>query len=152
MIGDSSQWAVSSDEMAVWARLATLAEVGLRVPPLFVVDELLKRSLGLPVPVGESEVDSLSVTLSHGHNHTPDQHLNLTLFADAAISQLTDADASDDIYYYNVDFVKAFLYTFAKFLFCCCGKPSCFLLLSVPFAIVQSPIESKHPYIETNIV
>ncbi|XP_077283951.1 TRC8 ring finger protein [Arctopsyche grandis] len=103
--------------MAVWARLATLAEAGLRVPPLFVVDELLKRSLGLPVPVGEPEADPITLN----HNHTPDQHLNLTLFADAAISHLTETRASDDAFYYNVDFVKAFLYTFAKFLVCCCG-------------------------------
>ncbi|KAF4533195.1 hypothetical protein B566_EDAN001737 [Ephemera danica] len=43
--------------MALWARLMTSADVLLRVPPLFIMDELLRMDLGLPQDENFSKQD-----------------------------------------------------------------------------------------------
>ncbi|XP_053619720.1 protein TRC8 homolog [Plodia interpunctella] len=83
--------------MSLRSKALALVEVLLRVPPLFVVDEFLKISLGLPVGNGE-EVSVLSnVTIDH--------------------VDILDADAS----YYDANFYNAFFFTLLKFLVCCLG-------------------------------
>ncbi|XP_013185141.1 protein TRC8 homolog [Amyelois transitella] len=83
--------------MSLRSRALALVEVLLRVPPLFVVDEFLKISLGLPVTSGE-EVSVLSnVTIDH--------------------VDILDADGS----YYDANFYNAFVFTLLKFLVCCLG-------------------------------
>lgn len=83
--------------MSLRSEALVLVEVLLRVPPLFVVDEFLKISLGLPVATGE-EVSVLSnVTVDH--------------------VDLLDSEAN----YYNADFYDAFLLTLLKFFVCCLG-------------------------------
>lgn len=89
-------------------------EVLLRVPPLFVVDEFLKISLGLPVSSGE-EVSVLSnVTVDHVD------------FADA------------DVNYYDANFYNAFFFTLLKFLVCCLGCMSalCIFVLYTKHLII----------------
>ncbi|CAK1594349.1 unnamed protein product [Parnassius mnemosyne] len=83
--------------MSLRSKALALVEVLLRVPPLFVVDEFLKISLGLPVSSGE-EVSVLSnVTVDH--------------------VDVTEADVN----YYDANFYNAFLFTFFKFVICCLG-------------------------------
>lgn len=84
--------------MSLRSKALALVEVLLRVPPLFVVDEFLKISLGLPVSSGD-EVSVLS-------NLTVD-HIDLS-----------DADAN----YYDANFYNAFFFTLLKFLVCCLGE------------------------------
>lgn len=69
----------------------------MRVPPLFVVDEFLKISLGLPVSVEELPV----------FNNITNDHVDVT-----------DPDAN----YYDANFYNAFVFSFVKFLMCCLGK------------------------------
>lgn len=84
--------------MSLRSRALALVEVLLRVPPLFVVDEFLKISLGLPVSTGE-EVPILSaVTAEH-------------------------VDPSEsDVNYYDANFYNAFVFTLVKFFICCLGE------------------------------
>jgi E3 ubiquitin-protein ligase RNF139 len=83
--------------MSLRSKALALVEVLLRVPPLFVVDEFLKISLGLPVSSGD-EVSLLSnLTIDH--------------------IDVTDADGN----YYDANFYNAFFFTFLKFLVCCLG-------------------------------
>lgn len=84
--------------MSLRSKALALVEVLLRVPPLFVVDEFLKISLGLPVSSGE-EVTILS-------NITVDSF------------DVTDSEAN----YYDANFYNAFFFTLLKFLVCCIGK------------------------------
>lgn len=83
--------------MSLRSKALALVEVLLRVPPLFVVDEFLKVSLGLPVSNGE-DVPSLS--------NATDDHVDIT-----------DSDTN----YYDANFYNAFLFTLLKFLICCLG-------------------------------
>ncbi|XP_068625434.1 protein TRC8 homolog [Battus philenor] len=83
--------------MSLRSKALALVEVLLRVPPLFVVDEFLKISLGLPVSSGD-EVSVLSnVTVDH--------------------VDVAEADAN----YYDANFYNAFFFTFFKFIVCCLG-------------------------------
>lgn len=89
--------------MSLRSKALALVEVLLRVPPLFVVDEFLKISLGLPVSSGE-EVSILSnITLDH--------------------IDFSEQDST----YYDANFYNAFFFTFLKFLICCLGTYSCSL-------------------------
>ncbi|XP_026745875.1 protein TRC8 homolog isoform X1 [Trichoplusia ni] len=100
--------------MSLRSKALALVEVLLRVPPLFVVDEFLKISLGLPVSSGE-EVSVLSnVTVDHVD------------FADA------------DVNYYDANFYNAFFFTLLKFLVCCLGCMSalCIFVLYTKHLII----------------
>ncbi|KAL4710817.1 hypothetical protein ACJJTC_010940 [Scirpophaga incertulas] len=81
--------------MSLRSKALALVEVLLRVPPLFVVDEFLKISLGLPVS-GE-EVSIL--------NNLTTDHIDVI------------ANSS----YYDSQFYNAFFLTFLKFFICCLG-------------------------------
>lgn len=85
--------------MSLRSKALALVEVLLRVPPLFVVDEFLKISLGLPVSSGEETVLA-----------------NITM--DAGAVDLTDPDVN----YYDANFYNAFFFTIVKFFVCCLGK------------------------------
>ncbi|XP_004922106.1 protein TRC8 homolog [Bombyx mori] len=82
--------------MSLRLKALALVEVLLRVPPLFVVDEFLKISLGLPVSSEEVPVLS-NVTVDHVDILEP------------------------DVNYYDANFYNAFFVTFFKFLVCCSG-------------------------------
>ncbi|KAL0811254.1 hypothetical protein ABMA28_009680 [Loxostege sticticalis] len=100
--------------MSLRSKALALVEVLLRVPPLFVVDEFLKISLGLPVSSGE-EVSILSnITIDH--------------------IDVTDAEAT----YYDANFYNAFFFTFLKFLICCLGCMSalCIFVLYTKHLII----------------
>ncbi|KAJ2940047.1 hypothetical protein O0L34_g14082 [Tuta absoluta] len=100
--------------MSLRSKALALVEVLLRVPPLFVVDEFLKISLGLPVSTGE-EVSVLSnVTIDH--------------------VDVIDADAN----YYDANFYNAFFFTLLKFLVCCLGCMSalCIFVLYTKHLII----------------
>lgn len=86
--------------MSLRSKALALVEVLLRVPPLFVVDEFLKISLGLPVLGGE---DSVSVSILS--NSTTD-HVDIT---------------DGEINYYDANFYNAFFFTLLKFFICCMG-------------------------------
>lgn len=83
--------------MSLRLKALALVEVLLRVPPLFVVDEFLKISLGLPVSSEEVPVLS-NVTVDHVDILEP------------------------DVNYYDANFYNAFFVTFFKFLVCCSGE------------------------------
>lgn len=85
--------------MSLRSKALALVEVLLRVPPLFVVDEFLKISLGLPVSTGEESVLG-----------------NITV--DGVAVDLTDPDVN----YYDANFYNAFFFTIVKFLVCCLGE------------------------------
>lgn len=98
LIVSVSVWRLHKWIMSLRSRALALVEVLLRVPPLFVVDEFLKISLGLPVSGGD-EVSILSnVTLDH--------------------VDVSDSDGN----YYDANFYNAFVFTLMKFLVCCLGK------------------------------
>ncbi|XP_075986389.1 TRC8 ring finger protein [Anticarsia gemmatalis] len=100
--------------MSLRSKALALVEVLLRVPPLFVVDEFLKISLGLPVSNGE-EVSVLSnVTVDH--------------------VDISDADGN----YYDANFYNAFFFTLLKFLVCCIGCMSalCIFVLYTKHLII----------------
>lgn len=81
--------------MSLRAKALALVEVLLRVPPLFVVDEFLKLSLGLPA-AGDETAALLNVT---------DQ------------LELTDTETD----YYDANFYNAFFFMLLKFFVCCLG-------------------------------
>ncbi|CAH0597802.1 unnamed protein product [Chrysodeixis includens] len=100
--------------MSLRSKALALVEVLLRVPPLFVVDEFLKISLGLPVSSGEEVAVLSNVTVDHVD------------FADA------------DVNYYDANFYNAFFFTLLKFLVCCLGCMSalCIFVLYTKHLII----------------
>ncbi|XP_063389411.1 protein TRC8 homolog [Cydia fagiglandana] len=99
--------------MSLRSKALALVEVLLRVPPLFVVDEFLKISLGLPVS-GADEVTLLSnVSMDH-------------------------VDLPDSETYYDANFYNAFVFTLMKFLVCCIGCMSalCIFVLYTKHLII----------------
>lgn len=88
--------------MSLRSKVLALVEVVLRVPPLFVVDEFLKISLGLPVSSGEEVLVLSNVTVDH--------------------VDIPETDGN----YYDANFYNAFFFTFFKFVVCCLGKLSFF--------------------------
>ncbi|PZC73082.1 protein TRC8 homolog [Helicoverpa armigera] len=102
--------------MSLRSKALALVEVLLRVPPLFVVDEFLKISLGLPVSSGE-EGSVLS---------------NITV--DGVAVDISDPDVN----YYDANFYNAFFFTIVKFLVCCLGCMSalCIFVLYTKHLII----------------
>ncbi|XP_026754131.1 protein TRC8 homolog [Galleria mellonella] len=100
--------------MSLRSKALALVEVLLRVPPLFVVDEFLKISLGLPVSSGEDMSLLINVTVDHG--------------------DIFDTDAN----YYDANFYNALLFTLFKFLVCCLGCMSalCIFVLYTKHLII----------------
>lgn len=81
--------------MSLRSKALALVEVLLRVPPLFVVDEFLKISLGLPMSTDDI----------------------------AALSNTTIIDNTDsEAIYYDANFYNAFVVSLCIFLTCCLGK------------------------------
>lgn len=100
--------------MSLRSKALALVEVMLRVPPLFMVDEFLKISLGLPVSSGE-EVSVLSnITIDH--------------------IDISDAATT----YYDANFYNAFFFTLMKFFMCCLGCMSalCIFVLYTKHLII----------------
>ncbi|XP_050357478.1 protein TRC8 homolog [Nymphalis io] len=100
--------------MSLRSKALVLVEVLLRVPPLFVVDEFLKISLGLPVSTSE-EVSLLS-TVTGDH------------------VDISDSDTN----YYDANFYNAFALTLLKFFVCCLGCMSalCIFVLYTKHLII----------------
>lgn len=84
--------------MSLRSKALALVEVLLRVPPLFVVDEFLKVSLGLPVNTAEEA----------------------SLFTNVTIDHINVSDSETN--YYDANFYNAFVFTLFKFFVCCLGK------------------------------
>ncbi|GBP37740.1 hypothetical protein EVAR_29941_1 [Eumeta japonica] len=97
--------------MSLRSKALALVEVLLRVPPLFVVDEFLKLSLGLPV-TGNEEVSLLP---------------NIT----------ADSLETDDVHYYDTNFYNAFVLTVLKILMCCLAEP---VILQLRERTVAEPV------------
>uniref|UniRef100_A0A2A4JAX4 RING-type domain-containing protein n=2 Tax=Heliothis virescens TaxID=7102 RepID=A0A2A4JAX4_HELVI len=102
--------------MSLRSKALALVEVLLRVPPLFVVDEFLKISLGLPVSSGEDGSVLSNITV------------------DGVAVDMTDPDVN----YYDANFYNAFLFTIVKFLVCCLGCMSalCIFVLYTKHLII----------------
>lgn len=83
--------------MPLMTKVLALLEIVLRVPPLFVVDELLKFSLGLPMSSVEHEPIAFS-------NSTQDEGVYIP-----------------EALLYDTNFVKGLLFTVFKFTLCCFG-------------------------------
>uniref|UniRef100_A0A2H1VSG2 SFRICE_032253 n=1 Tax=Spodoptera frugiperda TaxID=7108 RepID=A0A2H1VSG2_SPOFR len=86
--------------MSLRSKALALVEVLLRVPPLFVVDEFLKISLGLPVSSGEEGSVLANITV------------------DGVAVDMMDSDVN----YYDANFYNALFFTIVKFLVCCLGE------------------------------
>lgn len=128
--------------MSVRTKMLGFVDVILRVPPIFIIDEILKISMGLPfsthtdsvldssqIPIIDTSLTSDAVsaesilfngTISSNNfsnsNQSIDQFLNTTsdLFGDAMSAA---AAASDD-----TEFYKLVSMTSLKFLSCLLGK------------------------------
>lgn len=81
--------------MSVRTRILGFFDVILRVPPLFLLDEIFKIGLGLPIAREEPYLD-----------------LNITK------SGLADAEQLN----YDNDFYRVLLTTACKFIICCIGE------------------------------
>lgn len=95
--------------MSLRSKALALVEVLLRVPPLFVVDEFLKISLGLPVSSGEEGSVLANITV------------------DGVAVDMMDSDVN----YYDANFYNALFFTIVKFLVCCLGECVFFIGISI---------------------
>ncbi|XP_035441774.1 protein TRC8 homolog [Spodoptera frugiperda] len=102
--------------MSLRSKALALVEVLLRVPPLFVVDEFLKISLGLPVSSGEEGSVLANITV------------------DGVAVDMMDSDVN----YYDANFYNALFFTIVKFLVCCLGCMSalCIFVLYTKHLII----------------
>lgn len=106
--------------MSLRSKALALVEVLLRVPPLFVVDEFLKISLGLPVSSGEEGSVLANITV------------------DGVAVDMMDSDVN----YYDANFYNALFFTIVKFLVCCLGE--CVFSWHQHYNIQPLEIVSKH--------
>lgn len=87
--------------MSVRTKILGMVDVIMRVPPLFVIDEILKISMGIPMLPSDSDKE-----LS-----------NQTLFTTEEAENLFDESGGSD----TVDFPKGLTLTSLKFITCLIG-------------------------------
>lgn len=90
--------------MSVRTKILGMVDVLMRVPPLFVIDEILKISMGIPML--PSDIDNKDPT-------------NETIFS-PTVDIFDESDNSD-----NVDFHKGLTLTSLKFITCLIGNILC---------------------------
>lgn len=100
--------------MPLMTKCLALVEIVLRVPPLFVVDELLKFSLGLPM----SSVEHEPIIFS---NSTQDEGVDIS-----------------DALFYDANFLKGLLFTIFKFSLCCFGEYILYFSMIICVTITHS--------------
>lgn len=89
--------------MSIRTKILSVVDTILRVPPLFVIDELLKIGLGLPY-ITENEIDITDTIVEPYENVT-------TKFTDHFHTNTNEAT------FYSVIFL-----TLLRFGFCCLGR------------------------------
>ncbi|KAK9501313.1 hypothetical protein O3M35_012050 [Rhynocoris fuscipes] len=94
--------------MSLQTRLLSLVDILLRVPPLFIVDELFRMGLGLP--------QGQHLTSSYEKNET----LHVVGFDGELVDDLV-AESATPIFQYDAQFHKLIFMVFLKFFFSCIG-------------------------------
>lgn len=94
--------------MSFRTKLLGLVDVILRVPPLFIMDELLKIGLGLPQ--GDNNYDNSSFEIDDTDVNVLEEELA------PVIGEYTDV-----VVQYDTQFYKIFVVTFFKFILSCLG-------------------------------
>lgn len=86
--------------MSLRSKVLSLVDVILRVPPLFIIDELFRIGLGLP----------------HSENYvSKESYLNVTEI-------LTQNESLSETIHYDTQFYKIFVINAAKFILSCFGE------------------------------
>lgn len=98
--------------MSVRTKILGMVDVIMRVPPLFVIDEILKISMGIPML--PSDTDTKDTT-------------NETLFSTTIDDNLFDESDNSD----NVDFHKGLTLTSLKFITCLIGMLQCSIYIGI---------------------
>uniref|UniRef100_A0A224X8X4 Putative e3 ubiquitin ligase n=1 Tax=Panstrongylus lignarius TaxID=156445 RepID=A0A224X8X4_9HEMI len=90
--------------MSLQTRLLSLVDVLLRVPPLFIIDELFRMGLGLP----------------QGHSIPSNYEKNETIHIVDIDGELV-TETGSPIFQYDAQFYKLFFMVLLKFIFSCIG-------------------------------
>jgi len=98
-------------ETSIRERILSFADVVMRVPPLFIIDELLRIGLGLPN-------DNINVLKN---NEYSSQTTNLSNIASSMSTVTTDSFLMEQFDLIHLAY-KAYLIIMFKFLCCCIGK------------------------------
>lgn len=124
----------AGSNMELWLRerIFSFASVIMRVPPLFVIDELLRIGLGLTeeTVVFNSTKDGLMMECQDGGaiESTINAAGNLAFNAKNWSGLCSSASS------YSIYSNQMFLMTALRVLACCAGKAECFLLLADKWA------------------
>ncbi|XP_071626441.1 protein TRC8 homolog [Temnothorax longispinosus] len=95
--------------METWERILSFADIVMRVPPLFIIDELLRIGLGLP------NDNILLKNNEYGFKTT-----NLSSIASSISAVTTDSFLMDHVDFTHLAY-KTYLIIVFKFLCCCIG-------------------------------
>ncbi|XP_011058155.1 PREDICTED: protein TRC8 homolog isoform X2 [Acromyrmex echinatior] len=96
-------------DISIRERILSFADVVMRVPPLFIIDELLRIGLGLP------NDDIVLESNEHGFKTT-----NLSSISSSISAVTTDSFLMDQLDFTHLAY-KAYLIIMFKFLCCCIG-------------------------------
>ncbi|KAG5345015.1 TRC8 protein, partial [Acromyrmex heyeri] len=96
-------------DIPIRERILSFADVVMRVPPLFIIDELLRIGLGLP------NDDIVLESNEHGFKTT-----NLSSISNSISAVTTDSFLMDQLDFTHLAY-KAYLIIMFKFLCCCIG-------------------------------
>lgn len=113
--------------MSVRTKVLGLVDVIMRVPPLFIIDEILKISMGLPSTTTHNSIlDSSSdldlLTINDTQSATfMNQNLSDELFNVASLEQQTVKTLAGSSVQ-DVDFLKVLSLTALKFIVCLFGE------------------------------
>jgi len=97
-------------DTSIRERILSFADVIMRVPPLFIIDELLRISLGLP------NDNIVLESNEHGFKTT-----NVSSIPGSISAVTTDSFLMDQFDFTHLAY-KAYLIIMFKFLCCCIGK------------------------------
>lgn len=122
--------------MSFRTKVLVLVDVIMRVPPLFIIDEILKISMGLPGSTFESHGGKTVFGVPDGDaggtksddNSSNDDNMYSQIIAEAlnssseAIRELANMNFTNDDTEEDLDFIKAASLTTLKFLICLIGE------------------------------
>jgi E3 ubiquitin-protein ligase RNF139 len=97
-------------EVSIWEKILNFADVVMRVPPLFIIDELLKIGLGLPN-------DNIALK----NNEHVFKTSNLSNITNSISAVTTDSFLMEQFDLTHLAY-KTYLIIMFKFLCCCIGK------------------------------